>query len=119
MARRNQRKGDHLATSDYSGCTEYASKLVQDYWHQYGLANEVLKRNLQEIASPLSDPYPVDIYRGPQYEPTTACTFELQPITIGNTNVPFPITAYTITYGLDQDLLAIPQMSVGCTWLVR
>lgn len=116
MARRNQRPGDHLATSDYSGCTTYASKLVRDYWGDYGEANEILKRNLQEIATPLKDPYPVSLYQGPQYEFTDACTFELQPLYIGKTNIPFPNTNLTQLLDLNP---AIPNMSVGCTFIVR
>lgn len=116
MARRNQRRGDHLATSDYSGCTEFASKLQKDYWGNYGTASEVLARNLQEIANPLSDPYPVDIYRGPSYEQTTACDFEVQPTYIGKTTRPFPNTKYTSLFSLNP---AIPDMSVGCTFVVR
>lgn len=119
MARRNQRPGDHLATSDYSGCTTWASKLQQDYWGNYGEAREVLKRNLQEIATPLSDPYPVDIYLGPQYENTTECDFEVQPAFIGKTTKPFPNTYYTSLFHLDTSALAIPDMSVGCTFTVR
>lgn len=115
MARRNQRPGDHLATSDYSGCTTWASKLQKDYWGMYGEANEILKRNLQEIANPLADPYPVDIYRGPQYEATTACDFETQPLYIGNTIIPFPNTEVTSVLGLN---VGIGDASVGCTLVV-
>lgn len=116
MARRNQRPGDHLATSDYSGCTTYASRLVRDYWGDYGEANEILKRNLQEIAIPLKDPYPIKLYQGPQYESTGACMFELQPTYIGKTTRPFPNTDYTRLYVLNP---SIPDMSVGCTFVVR
>lgn len=116
MARRNQRRGDYLMTSDYSGCTEYASRLVKDYWGSYGLPTEVLTRNLQEIATPLEDPYPVKVYRGPEYEFTDACTFEQQPTYIGNTLVPFPDTQLTQILNLHP---SIPNMSVGCTLIVQ
>lgn len=116
MARRNGRLGDHLATSDYSGCTEYASRLVYDYWGALGTAQEILKRNLQEIASPLGDPYPVSLYRGAQYEQTTPCDFETQPLFIGNTTVPFPQTQYTQLFGLDP---GIGDASIGCTFVVH
>ena len=115
MARRNGKKGDHLVTSDYSGCTEYASRIVKDYWGNYGTRQEILKRNLQEIAQPLNDPRPVTIYRGPQYEQTTACTFELQPLYIGRTNKPFPNTQLTSLLGLNP---GIGKASVGCTFRV-
>lgn len=116
MARRNQRRGTNLATSDYSGCTEYASELVKDYWGSYGLSSEILKRNLQEISTPLSDPYPVDIYLGPQYENVNECDFEVQPQYIGKTTIPFPNTQYTSVFNLNP---GIGQMSVGCTFVVR
>jgi len=84
MARRNGRKGDHLATDDYTGFTVFASKLQRDYWGS--LAVHPLKRNLQEISSPLTDPSPVEIYRGPNYEAATP-TLLYVPSTVGNTNV--------------------------------
>jgi hypothetical protein len=116
MARRNQRRGDHLATSDYSGCTVYASQLSRDYWGDYGTINEVLARNLQEIAVPLHDPYPVKIYRGPQYEQVNPCQFELQPLFIGNTHVPFPVTQTSNILNVNP---GIGQMQIGCTFIVR
>lgn len=117
MARRNQRRGDYLVTSDYSGCTTYASKVVQDYWGNWGESREILQRNLQEIAFPLADPYPVYPYLGPDYEAgVTQCTFELQPTYIGKTTIPFPNTQYTQLFNLNP---GIGQMSVGCTFVVR
>lgn len=115
MARRNQRKGDHLATSDYSGCTTYASRLVRDYWGQYGEYNEIVLRNLQEIAVPLEDPYPVKIYNGPQYEQISSCQFEIQPQFIGKTTIPFPVTQVTNILNLNP---AIPDMSIGCSFII-
>lgn len=114
MARRNQRRGDHLVTDDTLGVTVWASKVQKDYWGNY--TTVPLERNLQEVASPLSDPYPVDIYRGPSYEQTTACDFELQPTYIGKTTRAFPNTKYTNLFSLNP---AIPDMSVGCTFVVR
>lgn len=93
MARRNGRPGDHLMTSDYSGSTEYASKLVKDYWGNYGLQNEVLQRNLQEISSPLGDPYPVKEYNGPQYEVTVSGQFNTTPKYLGKTTTLFPLNS--------------------------
>lgn len=116
MARRNGRKGDYLMTSDYSGSTEYASKLVVDYWGSYGRRDEVLERNLQEIAQPLNDPYPVSIYRGPMYEATNACIGEQVPLFIGNTNIPTPTNTETIAVlGLNP---GIGQMQISCTFRV-
>lgn len=114
MARRRGKPGDYLMTSDYSGVTEYASKLTKDFWGDYGEFN--LKRNLQEIASPLNDPYPVPIYRGPSYEPTTACDFETQPLFIGKTNKPFPTTDATQILNLDP---GIGLAEIGCTFIVH
>ena len=84
MARRNGRRGDHLATDDYTGKTVYASELSKDFWGSYAV--KPLKRNLQEISSPLLDPTPVSLYRGPNYE-VPSSTFLKVPSTIGNTSV--------------------------------
>lgn len=111
--RRNGRPGDYLITDDWTGCTTYHSKVRKDYWNN--LSEIVLQRNLQEIATPLSDPYPVKEYRGPQYEPTNACDFEVQPAFIGKTNVPFPNTNITQLFNLDP---GIGEMSVGCTLVI-
>lgn len=116
MARRNQRRGDHLVTSDYSGCTTYASRVVQDYWGDWGEPREILKRNLQEIATPLCDPYPVFLYIGPMYETADPCGFEMQPAYIGKTTIPFPITQYTQLFKLHP---GIGSMEIGCTFVVR
>lgn len=83
--RRSGRKGDYLATDDYTGFTTYGSRLRMDYWG--ALAVNPLLRNLQEIAAPLNDPQPVQDYRGPNYEaspahPTVAPTY------VGDTTVP-------------------------------
>lgn len=114
MARRNQRKGEWLATDDYTGFTVYASKLKRDFWG--ALAVKPLLRNLQEIASPLNDPEPVPFYRGPNYEITQACTGSTSPFTVGLTDVP------TNNDNMAAQALnlspAIPDMEVGCTFQV-
>lgn len=84
--RRGQRRGDHLATDDLTGFTVYASQLRRGYYGE--LAVKPLKRNLQEIASPLNDPAPVSIYRGPNYEVSDVCSFEVAPRFVGNTSIP-------------------------------
>lgn len=114
MARRRGKPGSYLMTDDYLGVTRYSNELTQDYWGYW--AKKILKRNLQEIASPLNDPYPIPIYRGPEYEQTNACDFELQPQYIGNTRIPFPNTQITSLYNLDP---GIGDMSIGCTFIVR
>lgn len=114
MARRNGRPGQYLMTDDYTGFTEYNGKLKEDYWGNYTV--KPMERNLQEIASPLLDPLPVSIYRGPQYEKTDGCQFELQPTYIGRTNIPTPDSWITNILGLDP---SIPDMAVGCTFIVR
>lgn len=115
MARRNGRPGKYLAVDDNSGFTVYANQLQTDYWR-----NETrfpLKRNLQEISSPLGDPYPVSLYRGPQYEQTNACMFETSPIYIGKTTKPFPqSSAYAQFQNLEPGVGAF---SVGCTLKVH
>lgn len=113
MARRRGKPGDYLVTDDYTGWTTYRSRAQFDYWGS--LTERPLQRNLQEIAVPLNDPQPVPVYRGPQYEHTTECDFELQPQFIGRTNIPFPNTWFTQVMGLNP---AIPNMSVGCTFIV-
>lgn len=87
MARRHGRKGDYLATDDYTGFTVYGSQLKRDYWG--ALAVKPLLRNLQEISSPLNDPEPVIDYRGPNYEQIpTICIGSVAPLFVGNTNIP-------------------------------
>lgn len=114
MARRNGKPNDYLVTDDYYGRTVYASTTKFDYWNN--LVQKPLKRNLQEISQPLNDPYPVPIFRGPDYEQTNACEFELQPLYIGNTTIPFANTEVTTLYDLNP---GIGNMAVGCTFIVR
>lgn len=113
MARRNGRKNNYLASDDYSGFTCYASELQKDYWGNY--VKRPLLRNLQEIASPLADPYPVDVYRGPVYENTTICQFELQPLFIGTTTTRTPITLTTFVLGFNP---GVGTASIGCTFRI-
>lgn len=114
MARRRGRPGDYLVTDDYFGNTTYRSKVREDYWGSW--TRKPLLRNLQEVASPLNDPYPVDVYRGPDYEKTTACDFELFPRFIGRTIVPF--NRNNILSAVFNFNPAIPDMSIGCTFIV-
>jgi len=115
MARRKGKPGDHLATDDYYGVTRYASELRRDYWGNY--SKFPLKRNLQEIAMPLNDPAPVEIYRGPQYEVTPTCVAEIAPTYVGLTTVPTnPYNAAFQALNLDP---AIPDMVVGCDFIIR
>ena len=115
MARRKQRKGDWLATDDYTGFTRYASELKQDFWGSYAV--KPLLRNMQEIAAPLNDPEPVPFYRGPSYESTPVCVAEVAPQYVGNTTVPtnpnnmaFQVLNLNPTLG---------DMTVGCTFIIR
>lgn len=86
MARRAGRKGSYLATDDYTGVTRYASEMQFDYWGAF--TKNPLKRNLQEISSPLNDPRPVNVFRGPAYEawPYAAFGFII-PLDVGFTTV--------------------------------
>lgn len=115
MARRNGRKGDWLATDDYTGFTKYGSQLKQDYWGN--MTAIPLKRNLQEIATPLDDPTPIPFYRGPSYEVFNPCVSETAPVYVGNTNIP------TNMDNMAAQVLnlnpAIPDMVVGCTFIIR
>lgn len=115
MGRRNGRKGDYLATDDYTGFTCYASELRRDYWGNY--ARKPLKRNLQEIASPLDDPAPVPFFRGSDYESTYPNVGYLAPQFVGNTTVKTnPNNAAFQALSLDP---AIPDMAIGTSFVVR
>lgn len=115
MARRNGRQGAWLATDDYTGFTKYASQLKRDFWGAY--AEKPLLRNLQEIATPLRDPEPVSLYRGPDYESTPVCVSETSPLFIGNTTIPTnQNNAAAQALNLSP---SIGQMIVGCTFIVR
>ncbi len=114
MARRNGRKGDYLMTDDYTGFTRYASELHRDYWGAY--ARKPLLRNLQEIASPLSDPESVPIFRGPNYEQFNPCDAEIIRATIGNTGIPTnPNNMAAQVLGFAS---GIGTMSIECTFIV-
>lgn len=115
MARRGQRKGDWLMTDDYFGQTHYASELSRDFWGSW--AKQPLLRNLQEIASPLSDPQPVPYFTGPTYELSVPCDYELAPVYVGLTNV--PTNSNNAAFQVLDLSPAIPDMEVGCTFLVR
>lgn len=114
MARRNGRKGDYLLTDDYTGFTVYGSQARKDYWGN--LTRIPLLRNLQEIASPLNDPAPVIEYRGPQYEQSVPCDYEIAPNFVGLTNVPTNMDNMAVQV-LDLDP-GIGEMTVGCTFTV-
>lgn len=86
MARRGGRPGSWLIPDDYYGFTSYNTKLRFDYWGQ--LAAKPLKRNLQEIATPLNDPVPVNPVRAPNYEVVDSSTTAVVPQFVGTTSVP-------------------------------
>ena len=115
MARRAGRKGDYLITDDYFGLTTYASKVQKDYWGS--LTTRPLKRNLQEIASPLNDPEPVKDFRGAAYEYVPVCVSELAPEFVGLTTV--LTNSNNPAFQVLNLNPAIPDMSVGCTMVVR
>lgn len=115
MARRGGRPGAWLATDDYTGFTLYASELKKDYWGSY--AKTPLLRNLQEIASPLSDPYPVAYYRPANYESFNPCVAEVAPTYVGNTTV--RTSQQNAAFQALNLNPAIPDMTVGCTFVIR
>jgi hypothetical protein len=122
MARRRGRKGDHLATDDYTGFTRFASDLSRDWWGSY--AKKPLIRNLQEIASPLKDPTPVSIYRGPNYEISNGREDDV-PLHVGNTTVGTSVLNAAIqTPGLYANvangkiILGVGSMAVGTTFVI-
>lgn len=115
MARRNQRRGDWLAVDDTTGFTCFGSELQLDFWGNR--VKRPLLRNLQEIATPLSDPQPVPFYRGPNYETDEPCFAEIAPKYVGNTTVlTNPFNAAFQALDLNP---AIPDMEIGCTFVVR
>lgn len=115
MARRNGKPGSHLVIDQYTGFTTYRERIKRDFWGAY--AKRPLKRNLQDIATPLLDPYPVDVYTGSAYEqiPNT-CVFETLPLYIGTTNIRTPTTGDAAQAFLN--IPAIPDQEVGCTNVV-
>lgn len=115
MARRGGRKGDWLATDDYTGFTVFASKLKEDFWGN--LAVRPLERNLQEIAMPLNDPEPVPYFRAPNYEFSPVCVGEIAPTSVGVTNV--PTNPNNMAFQVLNLNPAIPDMEIGCTFVVR
>lgn len=115
MARRNGKPGNWLVTDDYTGFTRYATEVKKDFWGQYAVSP--LKRNLQEIASPLNDSEPVPFYNGPSYEYTPPCVGELAPTYVGNTNV--PTNPGNMAFQVLNLSPAIPDMEIGCTFVVR
>ena len=85
--RRRGKPGDYLFTDDLTGFVTYASKIKRGFYGE--MAVTPLKRNLQEIATPLNDPVPVENYRGPQYEiMPDYCLCYSAPLYVGNTTVP-------------------------------
>lgn len=115
MARRSGRKGNWLATDDWTGFTEYATTLKLDYW---GNRTRIpLRRNLQEIASPLDDPAPVPYFRGPNYEITRSCIGEVAPAFVGNTTI--RTNPYNAAFQVMDLNPGIGDMSIGCSFFVR
>lgn len=115
MARRNGRPGNWLAADDYTGFTKYASELKQDFWGAY--AHSPLKRNLQEIATPLNDPYPVEFYRAQEYEYMNPCEAELAPVYVGLTNVRTNLNNAG-AQALHYYPYGVGEATIGCTFRV-
>lgn len=113
MARRTGKNGQWLVADDYYGITRYASEVRQDYWGNY--VKKEMKRNLQEIASPLNDPEPVPFYRGPTYEYVTPGTVSTQ-LYIGLTGIKTPPSLASEVLELD---VGIGKAAIGTTFVVR
>lgn len=116
MARRRGKFGDYLATDDDTGFTVYGSRLRRDYWGNY--STSPLKRNLQEIAKPLNDPRPVQVYRGPNYEVMPDyCLDKHYPFYVGLTNIKTKTdSAYLQALKVDS---GIGFMEVQCDFYVQ
>jgi len=115
MARRKGKLGDWLVTDDYYGFTTYASKVKKDFWGSYAV--KPLKRNLQEIATPLGDPYGLPFYRASNYEQTPVCAAELAPEFVGNTNV--PTNPDNMAFQVLNLSPGIGDMQISCTFVIR
>lgn len=114
MARRNGKKGAWLGQDQYTGMTRYANELKLDWWGSRAI--NPLKRNLQEIATPLLDPEPVPFNTGSDYEATYACIGETAPTYVGNTTV--PTNPNNMAFQVLILNPAIPDMEIGCTFIV-
>lgn len=115
MARRGGRPGSYLMTDDYYGVTRFNSQLRKDYWGNY--AQKPLLRNLQEIASPLNDPLPVNPYSGPTYEVMPDyCLGEIAPFYVGNTTV--PTNQNNAAFQALNLAPGIGSMEIGCSFQV-
>lgn len=115
MARRKGRPGAYLMADDSTGFVHYNSELKRDFWGNY--EKSPLVRNLQEIASPLNDPIPVTIYRGPNYEVMPDyCIGEVAPINVGNTTV--PTNPNNMAFQVLNLAPGIGDMEIGCTFQV-
>ena len=114
--RRNQRKGEWLASDDLTGFVTYASRLRKGYYGE--MAVKPLKRNLQEIASPLDDPAPVPAFSGPSYETyPTPCIGGVAPEFVGLTNV--RTNPNNMAFQVLNLNPGIGDMEVGCSFIVR
>ena len=113
MARRNGRPGDYLFADMYTGFTKYRTQVRKDFWGSF--AERPLLRNLQEIATPLLDPYPVGDYSPGTYEQIDECVLNSTPPFIGKTNIPTPIGPAVQNAG---GAVAIPDQEIGCNnWI--
>jgi hypothetical protein len=113
--RRSGRKGDYLLADDYTGNTIYGSQARRDFWGME--TKKPLLRNLQEIATALSDPYPVNPIRGPQYEYMNPCDAEVAPLFVGTTNV--PTSQSNMAFQVLNLAPGVGTMEIGCTFIVQ
>lgn len=113
--RRGGRKNDWLFTDELTGFTQFGSKIKTGYYGERAV--KPYKRNLQEIATPLTDPAPVPMYSGPSYEITSPCSAEVAPLYVGNTTVRTnPNNPAFQILNLDP---GIGSATVGCTLVVH
>lgn len=117
MRRRRGKLGESLAVDDYTGFVTYRSRLRPDEDNFY--SERPLKRNLQEIASPLNDPKPVDrVGAAANYETYDVCDLQVAPVYVGRTSVRTSTLSAAMqsqAYGIDP---GIGDMEVGCSFRV-
>ena len=116
MARRNQRKGDHLFCDELTGFTTYASRIRTGYYGERAV--KPLKRNYQEIASPLNDPLPVQLSSGSNYETYNICNLEMAPLYVGTTTIRTNTMAAALQVPGIGFNPGIGEMEIGCTFRV-
>lgn len=111
--RRRIRRGDHLVVDDYTGVVIYASQASRDYLGNLTLRSRMDPIQPQLFVKALDDPQPATIINPLTGIPPASL---FQDPDVGTTSVPAPTGAATHLF---QYNLAIPQMAIGSSFIVR